>query len=49
MQDKLKKLEELLEEKQAQLADPAVYADPAKLKKLNREVKDLEPKSEENP
>ncbi len=43
MQDKLKKLEELLEEKQAQLADPAVYADPAKLKKLNREVKDLEP------
>ena len=43
MQDKLKKLEELFEEKQTQLADPAVYADPALLKKLNREVKDLEP------
>lgn len=43
MQDKLKKLEELYEEKQHQLGDPAVYADPALLKKLNREVKDLEP------
>ncbi|MBR2928127.1 MAG: peptide chain release factor 1 [Oscillospiraceae bacterium] len=43
MQDKLRKLEELFEEKQTQLADPAVYADPALLKKLNREVKDLEP------
>ena len=43
MQDKLKKLEELYEEKQQQLGDPAVYADPALLKKLNREVKDLEP------
>ncbi len=43
MQDKLKKLEELFEEKQKQLGDPAVYADPALMKRLNREVKDLEP------
>ena len=34
MQDKLRKLEELFEEKQTQLADPAVYADPALMKWL---------------
>jgi len=30
MQDKLKKLEELYEEKQRRLGDPAVYADPVR-------------------
>ena len=43
MQDKLKRLAELYEEKQRSLADPAVYADPARLRQLNREVRELEP------
>ncbi|MGM9662069.1 MAG: peptide chain release factor 1 [Oscillospiraceae bacterium] len=43
MLDKLRKLGELYEEKQRQLSDPAVYGDMALLKKLNREVKELEP------
>ncbi|MGM9619674.1 MAG: peptide chain release factor 1 [Oscillospiraceae bacterium] len=43
MLDKLRKLGELYEEKQRQLSDPAVYGDMALLRKLNREVKELEP------
>ena len=43
MRDKLRRLAELYEEKQHSLANPAVYADPAQLKRLNRELKELEP------
>lgn len=43
MLNRLKSIEENYREKQAQLADPAVYADPARLKKLQKECKELRP------
>ena len=43
MLTKLKSIEENYVEKQAQLGDPAVYADPALLKKLQKECKELRP------
>ena len=43
MLEKLKGIEERFREIQDQLADPAVYADAARLKKLSREQKELEP------
>ena len=43
MEDKLSKIEERLTEIEAQLADPAVYADREKLAKLSREQKELQP------
>ncbi len=43
MEDKLAKIEEHLTEIEAQLADPAVYADREKLTKLSREQKELQP------
>ncbi len=43
MEDKLAKIEERLTEIEAQLADPAVYADREKLAKLSREQKELQP------
>ena len=43
MEDKLAKIEERLTEIEAQLADPAVYADRERLAKLSREQKELQP------
>ena len=43
MLEKLKGIEKRFQEIQDQLADPAVYADAALLKKLSREQKELEP------
>ena len=43
MLNKLKSIEENYMEKQAQLGDPAVYADAALLKKLQKECKELRP------
>ena len=43
MLNKLKGIEERFEEIGAALSDPAVYSDPARLKKLSREQKELEP------
>ncbi len=43
MLEKLKGIEQRFQEIQEQLADPAVYADAALLKKLSREQKELEP------
>ena len=43
MLEKLKGIEERFQEIQEQLADPSVYADAARLKKLSREQKELEP------
>ena len=43
MLEKLKGIEERFREIQEQLADPTVYADAARLKKLSREQKELEP------
>ena len=43
MLNKLKSIEKNYAEKQAQLADPAVYADPARLRKLQKECKELRP------
>ncbi len=43
MQEKLRQLELRYEDLQAQLADPAVYTDMEKLRRVNRDLKDLEP------
>ena len=43
MLEKLKGIEKRFQEIQEQLADPAVYADAPRLKKLSREQKELEP------
>ena len=43
MLEKLKGLALRYEDLQAQLSDPAVYGDAGRLKKLNREMKELEP------
>ena len=43
MLEKLKGIEEHYEDVQAQLADPAVYADSDLLRRLSREQKELEP------
>ena len=43
MFEKLRGIEALFEEKQRQLGDPAVYADPGLLKKLQKECKELRP------
>lgn len=43
MREKLRQLELRYEDLQAQLADPAVYADMEKLRQVNRDLKDLEP------
>ena len=43
MLDKLKKIEQRLEEVERQLSDPAIYAEREKLAKLSREQKELEP------
>ena len=43
MLEKLKGIEEHYEDIQAQLADPAVYADSDLLRRLSREQKELEP------
>ena len=43
MTEKLRAIEERYEALARQLEDPAVYGDPEKLKKLNREQKELAP------
>lgn len=43
MTEKLRAIEERYEDLARQLEDPAVYGDPEKLKKLNREQKELAP------
>jgi peptide chain release factor 1 len=43
MQEKLRQLELRYEDLQAQLADPAVYTDMEKLRRVNRDLKELEP------
>ncbi len=43
MEEKLKGIAQRLEALQQRLSDPAVYADPALMKKLSREQKELEP------
>ena len=46
MLDKIKALALRYEDLQAQLADPDVYGDAARLRDLNRELKELEPVAE---
>ena len=43
MLDKLKELALRYEDLEAQLSDPAVYGDAARLRQVNRERKELEP------
>ena len=43
MEEKLKALALRYEDLEAQLADPAVYADAEKLKRVNQELKELAP------
>ena len=43
MEEKLKGIVQRLEALQERLADPAVYADPALMKRLSREQRELEP------
>ena len=43
MQDKLKALALRREDLEAQLGDPSVYGDAEKLRRINRELKDLIP------
>ena len=43
MLEKLRQIEENYTEKERQLTDPAVYGDPARLRLVNRELKELTP------